>query len=150
MRKKRIRKHTLGVNKIKKQNDKKTMKFVKLEALSSILEIIECPKNMKSLELLQESVGGIIEMLSLVSLLKDVPAALHNVDVVFNEEGKLIEGMKPNLFLYDDIIMGTVVFVGVNDEGDTIGLTQEQLEVLPIEVNRLRVICDNLKSILGV
>lgn len=46
-----------------------------------------------------------------------------------NDEGLLI-GQSPNLLVYGQPIVGPVVFVGHNDEGETVGLTSEQAELV--------------------
>lgn len=83
----------------------------------------------KSYSLLSETVGGWIECANVK----------HNIDIWLNEEGKLI-GLEPNrtatAIFWDkwgigtDIIVGDV-FITTNDEnGETIGLTDEQIEYL--------------------
>lgn len=61
-----------------------------------------------TLEALQELVGGWIEF-----------SVYNNFDIVVNEEGKLM-GLEPNLINeYNDVLVGTVVFVGeADDEGE--------------------------------
>lgn len=71
---------------------------------------------------LQKLVEGYIEM----------PYLFDDVDIVINEEGKLI-GLEPNVYIYDDndlvdVIVGNIVVVGHNDEGETISLTDEQID----------------------
>jgi len=86
-----------------------------------------------SLEQLQEAVGGLVQA-----------ADLHdNLTLWCNEEGKLINGMQPNVigthmwqksFGMTDVIMGNIVFTGgTDDEGDNLALPypwQLQLEEL--------------------
>lgn len=72
------------------------------------------------LESLQNLVGGLIEYVEINSDLK--------IDCVINEEGKII-GLDPNFqYGYDtyDTIVGTAVFVSSDNEGNTIGLNDEQ------------------------
>lgn len=87
-----------------------------------------------SYQLLRDSVDGYIERVSLKG----------DIDLWLNEEGKLI-GLEPNknatlLFwgtwgIGSDIIVGDVFLANSNSEGDTVGLTDEQidhlLDVLP-------------------
>lgn len=83
-----------------------------------------------SYQLLRDAVEGYIECVHLSSL---------GVDMWLNEEGKLI-GLEPNalatyLFLREfntlDVIMGNVIFTGgADEEGETLGLTEEQLQKL--------------------
>jgi hypothetical protein len=91
-----------------------------------------------SYELLSETVQGYIECVSLPSL---------GVDMWINEEGKILQlpqNPKGNAlwvkeYGLTDYIAGNIVFTRVNDEGETIGLTDEQIEAL-IAVNPVRVI----------
>ncbi len=46
-----------------------------------------------------------------------------------HDEGLLI-GLTPNLVVYGQPIVGPVVFTGHNDEGETVGLTAEQEEIV--------------------
>jgi hypothetical protein len=74
------------------------------------------------LETFQKLVDGYIEVVPL--------QADSKVMLVLNEEGKF-KGLEPNFFWYEDLIVGTVVFVGFDEEsedGDFISLTDEQLE----------------------
>lgn len=64
---------------------------------------------------MQEIVGGYIEVVNIG----------NNVVMVLNEEGKL-EGLKPNIGIRGDVIVGTIFFCGT-DEEDMIGLTDEQI-----------------------
>jgi hypothetical protein len=86
-----------------------------------------------SLEQLQDAVGGLVQAVDLYD----------NLTLWCNEEGKLINGMQPNVIgthLYEksfsvtDIIMGDIVFTGgTDDEGDNLALPypwQLQLEEL--------------------
>ena len=83
-----------------------------------------------SYNLLSSTVGGLIECVA-------VPG--HGIDMWINEEGKYVcEYQNPRAtHLFDasyggvnDIIMGDVIFARCNEEGETIGLTDEQLEFL--------------------
>mgnify|MGYP006293048305 CR=1 FL=1 len=91
-----------------------------------------------SYDLLSSSVGGLIECVSLPS---------KGVDMWLNEEGKYrCEYQNPtgthlyqNEFNAQDYIMGDIVLARSNDEGETIGLTTEQLdEFLTYEGNLVR------------
>lgn len=55
----------------------------------------------------------------------------HGVDLWVNEEGKF-NGCRPNFQIHDgqDIVMGPVFFAATDEEGDTIGLTDEQVTVV--------------------
>ena len=86
-----------------------------------------------SLEQLQDAVGGLIEAADLYD----------DLTLWCNEEGKLINGMQPNViathlweksFTMSDVIMGDVVFTGgTDDEGNNLAIPypwQVQLEEL--------------------
>ena len=85
-------------------------------------------ENADLLESLRESVGcGLIETIQLT----------EHIDAILDEEGKLT-GAQPNevataaarilghSFLPGDYIAGTVVFLGYTDDGEHVGLTDEQ------------------------
>ena len=77
-----------------------------------------------SYEFLSQSVGGWIELLPTSTFGDDI-------DVFINEEGKF-KCLAPSAVLVyqgkiHDYVMGKLVFVSHNDEGDTIPLTDEQI-----------------------
>lgn len=91
-----------------------------------------------SLTQLQEAVGGLVQA-----------ADLHDdLTLWCNEEGKLINGMQPNViathlweksFGMTDIIMGDVVFTGgTDDEGDNLALPHPWLVQLEELARKLR------------
>ncbi len=91
-----------------------------------------------SLTQLQEAVGGLVEA-----------ADLHDdLTLWCNEEGKLINGMQPNViathlweksFIMSDIIMGDVVFTGgTDDEGYNLALPHPWLVQLQELARKLR------------
>ena len=74
-----------------------------------------------SLESMQKLVGGYIEM-------PYNPAFSKGLQIVCNEEGKFAEDPKPNVYWGDyDVIFGDIVFVGINNEGEDISLTSNQI-----------------------
>ena len=88
------------------------------------------------LEDLQKIVGGWIEIPFLSHKFRD-----NGIDVIINEEGKLIEGMKPEIVILDgeteellDIVYGNCIFASHDEEGNTIELTAEQLEIIQEEL----------------
>jgi hypothetical protein len=88
------------------------------------------------LEDLQKIVGGWIEIPYLGDKLCD-----NGIDVIINEEGKLIEGMKPEIAIVDeakgvilDIVYGNCIFASHDEEGETIGLTEEQMQIVTEEL----------------
>lgn len=89
-----------------------------------------------TLEELQEIVGGYIE----IPYLSDVFAE-NEIDVIINEEGKFIDGLKPEIAVVFkdtgrvlDIVYGNCIFASHNDEGDTIGLNEEQKKIVAKEL----------------
>ena len=91
------------------------------------------------LEALQEIVGGYIE----IPYLGDT--FLNNgIDVIINEEGKLIDGMKAEIAIVNkeqgnilDIVYGNCIFASHDEEGETIGLTEEQMQVVTEELETI-------------
>jgi len=91
-----------------------------------------------SLTQLQEAVGGLVEAADLYD----------DLTLWCNEEGKLINGMQPNViathlweksFIMSDIIMGDVVFTGgTDDEGDNLALPHTWLVQLEELARKLR------------
>ena len=88
------------------------------------------------LEHLQEIVGGYIEIPFLSETLND-----NGIDIVINEEGKLIDGMKPEIAVINrergmvlDIVYGNCIFVSHDEEGETIGLNEEQMQIVMEEL----------------
>lgn len=88
------------------------------------------------LEDLQAIVGGYIEIPFLSK-------TFHNngIDVIINEEGKLIEGLTPEIAIVDgetkqviDVVYGNCIFASHDDEGNTTGLTEEQIKVVMREL----------------
>lgn len=76
-------------------------------------------------ELVREAVGGYIEALR-----------MSDTCVLWiNEEGKLDE-LEPNFILTDragnqiDFVAGNVIFTGTNEEGETVSLSEEDIELI--------------------
>lgn len=97
--------------------------------------IVEFDKD-NALKTFQTAVGGLVQVLSF----KD------DLEMYANEEGK-IEGLPVNILATrvwiefygaTDIIMGNVIFTGgVDDEGYTLGLTDERIEFLQKRVRNV-------------
>lgn len=88
------------------------------------------------LEDLQKIVGGYIEIPFLGDKFRD-----NNIDVIINEEGKLIEGMTAEIAIVDekqgrilDVVYGNCIFASHDEAGETIGLTEEQIEFVKEEL----------------
>ena len=85
-----------------------------------------------TLEELQKIVGGYIEF---PFLCKDFFE--NTIDVIINEEGKLIEGLRPELAIVDkrtnmilDVVYGSCIFASHDEEGNTVSLNTEQIEIV--------------------
>ena len=89
-----------------------------------------------TLEEIQKIVGGYIEFPFLGNKFKD-----NVIDVIINEEGKFIEGLKPEIAIVNgkvgsimDIVYGNCVFASHDKEGNTIALTDKQIEIVKEEL----------------
>lgn len=89
-----------------------------------------------TLEELQGIVGGYIEFPFLGNRFRD-----NVIDTIINEEGKFIEGLKPEIALIDsntkkilDIVYGNCIFASHDKEGNTIGLNDKQIKVVMQEL----------------
>lgn len=81
---------------------------------------------------LQEIVGGYIEIPLLSHVFND-----NEIDIIINEEGKLIDGMKAEIAVIDeetnrvlDIVYGNCIFASHNEEGETVELNDEQMKIV--------------------
>lgn len=88
------------------------------------------------LEELQKIVGGYIEIPFLSEVFNK-----NEIDVIINDEGKFIDGLKPEIaVIYKetnrvlDVVFGNCIFVSHNDEGETVGLTEEQKKIVAEEL----------------
>ena len=88
------------------------------------------------LEHLQKIVGGYIEIPFLSQKFLD-----NGIDVIINEEGKLIDGLKAEIAIVEekrgsilDIVYGNCIFASHDDEGETIGLNDEQIQIVMEEL----------------
>ena len=84
-----------------------------------------------SLETLQEQVGGRIELFRYNKDLVD-----NNIDMFINEEGKLL-GFTPNAVVMNelngdivDVLVGSIVFAGFDNEGNSLPLTDKQVSII--------------------
>lgn len=91
------------------------------------------------LEELQKIVGGYIEIPFLSRVFND-----HAIDMIINEEGKFIEGMKAEIAIVDekhgnilDIVYGNCIFASHDGEGETVGLNEGQIEVVEKELETI-------------
>lgn len=92
-----------------------------------------------SLEALQEIVGGYIEIPFLSKIFFE-----NDIDIIINEEGKLIEGLKPEIAVIKngtnnilDLVYGTCIFASHDEQGNTVSLTEEQIEIIKSELKNI-------------
>lgn len=88
-----------------------------------------------TLEALQKVVGGWIEIPYLSHKFAE-----EGIDVIINEEGKLI-GLEPQIAVCNkgsfellDLVVGNVLFASHDEEGNTIGLTETQINTIKREL----------------
>ncbi len=91
------------------------------------------------LEHLQKIVGGYIEIPFLSQKFRD-----NGIDVIINEEGKLINGLKAEIAIVNekqgnilDIVYGNCIFASHDDEGETIGLNDTQIRIVTEELETI-------------
>lgn len=84
-------------------------------------------KEVRGLEDMQKIVKGYIQYVDLgaISGIKE----LNGYDLYCNEEGKL-DGLEPNLLFVNDIVVGNVFISKANEEGETISLTDQDIEII--------------------
>lgn len=86
-----------------------------------LVKVFEQPKVIEiehNLSTLQKYVGGLIDIVEIE----------EDVDIIINDEGKLLS-LSPNLVLYEfgDIIVGDFLVVG-QENGETISLSEEKIK----------------------
>lgn len=98
-----------------------------------------------TLEALQQIVGGYIEIPYLSETLAE-----NGIDVIINDEGKFIEGLKPEIAIIKDgtnevldVVMGNCIFASHDDEGETTALTDEQIAVVQNELEMIAMLTMN-------
>lgn len=89
----------------------------------------EIPNGPNTLDKLQETVGGYIEIPHIVKQFSEL-----GIDMIINEEGKLL-GLEPTLAILKgsqvvEVICGPILFVSHNEEGDTVSLNANQTKYL--------------------
>lgn len=97
-----------------------------------------------TLEELQKIVGGYIEIPFLSKVFVD-----NIIDVIINEEGKYIDGLKPEIAIVNsktkqvlDVVYGNCIFASHDIEGNTTALNDEQIEIVEEELNSEVVLYD--------
>lgn len=89
-----------------------------------------------TLEALQSIVGGYIEIPYLSKRLYE-----NGIDIIINEEGKFIDGLKAEIAVIDkdtnkvvDLVFGNCIFASHDEEGNTTELTEAQEQFLRTEL----------------
>ena len=105
------------------------------------LELKDIPN---TLDALQKIVGGYIEIPYMGNELYE-----NGIDIIINDEGKLIEGMNKEIAVVEkatgkvlDVIFGNCIFAGHDEEGDTIGLTPDQMTIVGNELYHSAILND--------
>ena len=90
-----------------------------------------------TLEELQKIVGGYIEIPFLSKVFVD-----NIIDIIINEEGKYVDGLKPEIAIVNsktkqvlDVVYGNCIFASHDVEGNTVALNDEQIEIIKEELN---------------
>lgn len=105
----------------------KRNKMLVLNCETLEFEVKELPSEKVGYEVLSEAVGGYIE-----HVVYDRDFANRRIDMWIDEEGKL-KGLNPCVAIVDensvmmDILVGNVVFTTCDVEGDSFGLTDEEI-----------------------
>lgn len=106
-----------------------------------------------TLEELQSIVGGYIE----IPYISDV-FAKNDIDIIINEEGKFIEGLRPEIAIIDseeikilDIVYGNCIFVSHDEEGNTVELNDSQVLIVSGElVTKMKLMSNDTMEIFEV
>ena len=83
-----------------------------------------------TLEELQQIVGGYIEIPFLSRVFND-----NKINIIINEEGKFIEGLRPEIAVIKgnqilDVVYGNCIFASHDHEGNTIELNEKQKQII--------------------
>ena len=102
---------------------------------------------------LQKLVDGDITYKSIKEVCgNNIDKDMKDIYLVFNDEYKKMTGVRPTMLIENDLLVGTIVFVGVEKLGKqrkTVGLTDLQVEKLPNLIDKY-IISENLKKAFGV
>ena len=89
-----------------------------------------------TLESLQEIVGGYIESPYISNIFRE-----NDIDIILNEEGKILN-LQEEIAIIDkekniviDVLCGNCIFVSHDEQGETIGLNDEQIKIIKKELN---------------
>lgn len=97
------------------------------------------------LEELQKIVGGYIEIPYLSKRFFE-----NGIDIIINEEGKFIDGLKPEIAVVNrdnnkvvDIVFGNCIFASHDEEGYTTELTEKQMRIVLKELQTEIILSNN-------
>ena len=102
-----------------------------------------------NLETLQEIVDGYIETPMISEILRD-----NDIIPVINEEGKFIEGLKPEIAICDrsgmilDMVFGNIIFVGFDGVEDFTDLTDKQVRTIKSELKQFAIVGEKIVRVL--
>lgn len=106
--------------------------------------ILEEKEINNELEDLQKIVGGYIEIPFLSKVFYE-----NVIDMIINEEGKFIEELKPEIAIVGketnallDIVYGNCIFASHDEIGETIGLNDEQINIIKEELKMMAALTD--------
>lgn len=88
-------------------------------------QVLEMEDGLSAMQAMVTPEGGSPGYIELVHIPE---LAEQGIDLYVNEEGKF-NGCEPNFTIYDgrDLVMGPVFFVASNEEGETVSLTDAQV-----------------------
>jgi len=127
-------------------------KFIKLTVLPCMIDdqlkfttvlpsLLEYDQDQDTLPVLQKAVEGYIDHMSWVPELND-----RHIDMWINDEGKL-ENKSPCLIYKNadtgeiiDIVVGNIVISRYNDQGETLSLTDDDVEYVFKWISRLEIV----------
>jgi len=94
-------------------------------------EVIEIENKLESV---QRLVGGYIELVT-PEMFENLDKRIKNFDIWINEEGRLIEGMIPNIQLNPDfgeesVLYGNLVVLAKDEEGNFSSIPEERIKGL--------------------
>lgn len=92
-------------------------------------EVIEIENKLESV---QRLVGGYIELVT-PEMFENLDKRIKNLDIWINEEGRLIEGMIPNIQLNPDfeeesVLYGNLVVLAKDEKGNFSSIPEERIE----------------------
>lgn len=101
-----------------------------------------------TLEELHKIVGGYIEIPFLSREFSE-----NKIDTIINEEGKFIDGLKPEIAIVKketnsilDVVYGNCIFASHDHEGNTIELNEEQKQIVKEELKTEILLKDQSKD----